>query len=150
MPVSTPRKRCCWREPTPAGISSSPPGPRIKTIRRSGVLSTSIDRRRSRTSFKNALAVQFSPPGEPPMIEIHGLSKSFHGAGGETEVLKDISLTIRRGEIFVIIGRSGAGKSTLVRCINLLERPDRGVVTVNGLEITALSGPDLRRARQRI
>jgi D-methionine transport system ATP-binding protein len=84
------------------------------------------------------------------MIEIRGLSKSFHGAGGETEVLKDISLTIRQGEIFGIIGRSGAGKSTLVRCINLLERPDRGIVTVNGLEITALSGPDLRRARQRI
>jgi D-methionine transport system ATP-binding protein len=84
------------------------------------------------------------------MIEIRGLSKSFHGAGGETEVLKDISLTIRQGEIFGIIGRSGAGKSTLVRCINLLERPDRGTVTVNGLEITALSGRDLRRARQRI
>jgi D-methionine transport system ATP-binding protein len=84
------------------------------------------------------------------MIEIRGLSKSFHGAGGETKVLEDISLTIRQGEIFGIIGRSGAGKSTLVRCVNLLERPDRGTVTVNGLEITALSGKDLRRARQRI
>lgn len=84
------------------------------------------------------------------MIEVHGLSKSFYGADGETEVLKDVSLSVRRGEIFGIIGRSGAGKSTLVRCINLLERPDRGTVVVNGLDITALSGADLRRARQRI
>jgi D-methionine transport system ATP-binding protein len=84
------------------------------------------------------------------MIEIRGLSKSFHDARGETKVLKDISLTVRQGEIFGIIGRSGAGKSTLVRCINRLEQPDRGTVIVNGVEITALSGRELRRARQRI
>jgi D-methionine transport system ATP-binding protein len=84
------------------------------------------------------------------MIEIRGLSKSFYGAGGETKVLKDVSLSVRQGEIFGIIGRSGAGKSTLVRCINLLERPDSGTVVVNGTDITALSGAELRRARQRI
>jgi D-methionine transport system ATP-binding protein len=84
------------------------------------------------------------------MIEVCGLSKSFHDARGKTKVLKYISLSVRQGEIFGVIGRSGAGKSTLVRCINLLERPDDGTVVVNGLEITALSGTELRRARQRI
>ena len=53
------------------------------------------------------------------MIEIQHLSKSF----GNLEVLKDVSLTIKKGEVVTIIGSSGSGKSTLLRCINLLEQP---------------------------
>ena len=56
---------------------------------------------------------------------IRDLTKTFHAEGGPVHVLKGISLTIEKGEVFGVIGRSGAGKSTLVRCINLLERPDR-------------------------
>ena len=64
------------------------------------------------------------------MIEIKDLSKTFSSASGTVEALRDINLTINDGEIFGIIGLSGAGKSTLVRCINLLERPTSGHVTV--------------------
>ncbi len=62
------------------------------------------------------------------MINIEKLSKSF----GSLEVLKDIDLHIRQGEVVVFIGPSGAGKSTLLRCINYLEVPTAGKVTVNG------------------
>ncbi|MFQ9127289.1 MAG: methionine ABC transporter ATP-binding protein [Butyricicoccaceae bacterium] len=64
--------------------------------------------------------------------------------------MQDVSLSIGKGEIFGIIGFSGAGKSTLVRCINLLERPTSGSVTVDGKEMTALSARELRQARKKI
>ena len=64
--------------------------------------------------------------------------------------VQDVSLSIGKGEIFGIIGFSGAGKSTLVRCINLLERPTSGSVTVDGKEMTALSARELRQARKKI
>ena len=55
------------------------------------------------------------------MIEIQHLTKTFTTAGGTTEALKDVSLTIPDGEIYGIIGMSGAGKSTLVRCMSRLK-----------------------------
>ncbi|HEX7623017.1 MAG TPA: ATP-binding cassette domain-containing protein, partial [Anaeromyxobacteraceae bacterium] len=55
------------------------------------------------------------------MIEIRDLTKVFHGAGEPVPVLKGVSLDVKKGEVFGIIGRSGAGKSTLVRCVNALE-----------------------------
>ena len=67
------------------------------------------------------------------------------------EIIKavdDLSIDIKAGEIFGIIGFSGAGKSTLVRCINLLEYPDAGgKVTVDGVELTSLNSRQLRRQR---
>ena len=84
------------------------------------------------------------------MIEIEGLQKSFAREGVATAVLQDLSLSVKKGEIFGIIGRSGAGKSTLIRCINMLERPTGGRVVVDGQDITALSGAALRDARRRI
>ena len=62
------------------------------------------------------------------IIEINHLRKSF----GENEVLKDISMTINKGEVVTIIGSSGSGKSTLLRCINLLEKPTGGEIVYNG------------------
>jgi D-methionine transport system ATP-binding protein len=61
-----------------------------------------------------------------------------------------LSLEVQPGEIFGIIGRSGAGKSTLLRCINLLERPDEGSVTVGGVELTRLTPRELQLQRRRI
>ena len=84
------------------------------------------------------------------MIEIQNLTKRFTTQGGTVVALEDISLTIRDGDIFGIIGMSGAGKSTLVRCINMLERPDEGLVAVNGREMQNLSPKELRSARREI
>ena len=85
-----------------------------------------------------------------PIIEIRHLNKTFGTGEGAVHALEDINLTVEAGEIFGIIGLSGAGKSTLVRCMNLLERPTDGSVTVDGQEITTLSGRELRKARQSI
>jgi len=73
-----------------------------------------------------------------PMIELLGVNKWF----GEFHVLRDINLTVRRGERVVICGPSGSGKSTMIRCINRLEAHQEGTIIVDGTELT----DDLRRA----
>ena len=82
------------------------------------------------------------------MIRLKGITKAFPQKKGTLEVLHGIDLDIEKGEIFGIIGLSGAGKSTLVRCINLLERPTKGQVYLDGQELTSLSEKDLRQARR--
>jgi ABC-type polar amino acid transport system ATPase subunit len=62
-------------------------------------------------------------------IRIEGLWKSFDG---RRQVLQDVGLSVERGRIVSIIGQSGGGKTTLMRCVNLLERPDRGLIEVDG------------------
>jgi D-methionine transport system ATP-binding protein len=84
------------------------------------------------------------------VIEIQNVGKTYQTAAGAFQALRDIELTVRRGEVFGIIGRSGAGKSTLLRLLNLLERPTQGAVRIEGRDITQLEAPDLRRLRQHI
>ncbi|TEB13060.1 Methionine import ATP-binding protein MetN [Pelotomaculum sp. FP] len=84
------------------------------------------------------------------MIEIKNLSKIYATTGQQVLALDDVSLTVKKGEIFGIIGLSGAGKSTLIRCINMLEKPTRGSIAVDGREITSLGMGELRLARQKI
>ncbi len=84
------------------------------------------------------------------MITVTDLRKVYRSRGRETAALDGVDLRVREGEVFGVVGRSGAGKSTLIRCINLLERPDSGTVTVAGQDLTALSGRELRAARTRI
>ncbi len=84
------------------------------------------------------------------MIEIKNLEKSFKTSYGTITALKDINLTVNDGEIFGIIGLSGAGKSTLVRCINLLERPTKGEVVLDGKSLTTLKKKELLNVRQSI
>lgn len=67
------------------------------------------------------------------MINVKQLSKSF----GDNEVLKSIDLTVKEGEVVVIIGPSGSGKSTILRCLNLLEEPTSGEIFFEGQNITA-------------
>jgi len=73
------------------------------------------------TSMSEEIAIQ--------MVEVHKWYGEFH-------VLKDIDLTVNRGERIVICGPSGSGKSTLIRCINRLEEHQRGQIIVDGVELT--------------
>ena len=66
----------------------------------------------------------------PAMIEVKNLSKTFRLKSGNVDALNDVSLSIADGTVYGVIGYSGAGKSTLVRCLNLLEIPDQGNITV--------------------
>ena len=72
------------------------------------------------------------------------------GPDGTVRALDDICLEIADGDIFGIIGMSGAGKSTLVRTINLLERPTSGSIVVDGVDVTGLTGAQLREYRRRV
>lgn len=85
------------------------------------------------------------------MIKLDHITQTYTTPEGQTfKALSNVSLHIKPGEIFGIIGRSGAGKSTLVRCINLLNRPTAGHVIVNGKDLTTLSPKQLRESRRSI
>ncbi len=84
------------------------------------------------------------------MIELKHISKVFPTGDGELHALEDVNLTINDGDVFGIVGMSGAGKSTLVRCINLLERPTRGEVLIDGEDLMAMSPAQLRQKRRSI
>jgi general L-amino acid transport system ATP-binding protein len=68
----------------------------------------------------------------PPMVELRGVNKWY----GNFQALKDVSLTVRKGERMVICGPSGSGKSTAIRCINRLEQHQSGQILVEGIELT--------------
>lgn len=84
------------------------------------------------------------------MINIKNVSKQYYHQGRVIEALKDVSLSVKEGEVFGIIGRSGAGKSTLIRVINQLERPTTGEVWLENECFTQMSESQLRRRRQKI
>src|SRR5688572_2561927 len=84
-------------------------------------------------------------PGGGPMIELRAVNKRF----GELHVLRDVTLSVDRGEVVVVIGPSGSGKSTLLRCINRLESVDTGEVIVDGRSVTQ-PGTDVNALRREI
>lgn len=84
------------------------------------------------------------------IIELRNITKTFEQNGKKFNAVEDASVSIKKGEIFGIIGFSGAGKSTLVRTINLLGRPTSGSVTVKGKDFLALSEKELRAERKKI
>jgi D-methionine transport system ATP-binding protein len=90
------------------------------------------------------------PSAPQTVIRLDAVSKAYATRAGRFDAVREVSLSIRAGDTFGIIGKSGAGKSTLLRLINLLERPDEGAVHVAGTELTALSKRALRGARQNI
>jgi polar amino acid transport system ATP-binding protein len=69
---------------------------------------------------------------DEPFVQIHGVSKWF----GDLQVLDDITLDVKKHDVVCLIGASGSGKSTLLRCINLLEKVDRGEIVVDGQNLT--------------
>lgn len=84
------------------------------------------------------------------MIELRDVSVSFNIKGNNVEAVKNINLKVNKGEVFGIVGLSGAGKSTLVRTINLLQKPTKGKVIIDGQDITELKGEALRQIRLKI
>lgn len=83
-------------------------------------------------------------------IELEHISKIYHQKDGDFQALKDINLSIEQSDIYGIIGMSGAGKSTLVRCLNFLEKPTEGTVTIDGKKLNDLSEKELRFERRNI
>ena len=79
------------------------------------------------------------------MVSIQHLSKSF----GDTVVLRDVNIDVKRGEVVVVLGPSGSGKSTMLRCINLLEKPTGGHIFIEGEEITG-SNTDVDKLREHV
>ena len=88
--------------------------------------------------------------GAEPMITIDNVSKIFGKGKKEVAAVKNVSLTVKKGEIFAIIGYSGAGKSTLVRLINGLESTTSGTLTVDGFEISGKRDLELQKVRTNI
>ena len=91
---------------------------------------------------------------EQEMLSVSHLYKSFNG----TEILKDINLALPKGDVMAVIGPSGSGKSTILRCINCLERAERGTIVLDGTTIAReengravyLSEDELRKARLKL
>lgn len=84
------------------------------------------------------------------MITVENLTKSFTTRTGTVTALDDVDLDIPESTLFGVVGPGGAGKSTLARCVALQDRPDRGAVRVDGTNLLALGGTQLRAARRRI
>lgn len=85
------------------------------------------------------------------LIDLQDVRKVYQIAGASPVVaLDDVTLHVEKGSIHGIVGQSGAGKSTLIRCLTALEQPTSGTITVDGINLTALSGKPLREARRNI
>ena len=78
-----------------------------------------------------------------PVISVSHLKRSFKSGSGNITVLKDISLTVNRGEFVVVMGASGSGKSTLLNVLGGLLAPDSGTVTVDGMDLGSMSDASL-------
>ena len=75
------------------------------------------------------------------ILDVQHIEKNF----GATKVLKDINFSLDEGQVLAIIGSSGSGKTTLLRCLNFLETPDQGVISVRGKTLFDAADPDTRR-----
>ncbi len=84
------------------------------------------------------------------MIKIKNLNKIYNSSKSTVHAIKDISLEVDKGDIFGIVGLSGAGKSTLIRCINRLEEPTSGEITINDVNILKLNQKELKETRKNI
>ena len=77
------------------------------------------------------------------LLQVDNIKKSF----GKTEVLKDISFSLDCGQVLTIIGSSGSGKTTLLRCLNFLENPDSGTISINGTPLLRRDEEEIRKNR---
>lgn len=84
------------------------------------------------------------------MIKLNNISKRYGDGQQAVHAVRNINLAVATGKIMGVIGESGAGKSTLIRCVNMLERPTDGQVTVDGQDLTLLKESQLPAARRKI
>jgi ABC-type lipoprotein export system ATPase subunit len=89
-----------------------------------------------------------SPPAAAPLVEITGLEKSFRVGEVTTAVLRGLDLTVAKGESVAVLGASGCGKTTLLHLVGALDRPDRGTIRVEGVDVTALGRREQARLRR--
>ncbi len=88
--------------------------------------------------------------GGVKMIELQAINVSFQQKEKTIQAVKQVDLSIAKGDVYGIVGYSGAGKSTLVRVMNLLQKPTSGKVIINGTELGKLSPKELRKERKSI
>jgi putative ABC transport system ATP-binding protein len=86
---------------------------------------------------------------QPPVIETQGLGKTYRLGGSTVHALRDVSVSIARGEFVAIMGPSGSGKSTFMNLLGGLDRPDAGRYVFDGEDVAAMSPDDLARMRNR-
>lgn len=84
------------------------------------------------------------------MIKLENISVTFNNGKSKLDAVKNVNITINKGEVFGIVGLSGAGKSTLVRVINLLQKPSEGRVIIKDKDITKLNSKELRSIRLKV
>lgn len=84
-----------------------------------------------------------------PMIAVQDLHKTYHRGGGDVHALRGVDLAVEPGHLVVLTGRSGSGKTTLLHLVAGLRRADRGTITVDGLDVTGATEPQLVSLRRR-
>ncbi len=84
-----------------------------------------------------------------PLVELRGVSKGFGAGSTRVEVLRDLDLDVREGQMLAVVGPSGVGKSTLLHLIGLLDRPDDGSVMLDGDDVELLDGEARAHLRNR-
>ncbi len=88
-----------------------------------------------------------SQNGSPVLVQVNHMHKEFTHGARVLRVLRDVNLTLHKGEMVTIIGASGAGKSTLLHCLGTLDLPTRGEILFEGTDITQLAPPQLASFR---
>lgn len=82
------------------------------------------------------------------MIHLVNISKTYHQPKEQVHAVREVSLDVEKGDVLGIVGTSGAGKSTILNCINLLERPDKGEVWVDGVDLMTLTEKQVEKKRK--
>lgn len=88
-------------------------------------------------------------PPAPPILSVTGVNKGYGQGANRFEALTDITCSIREGESVAIVGKSGSGKSTLMHVLALLDAPDSGSITLEGVDTSTLRGTKLNRTRNK-